>query len=478
MPSITFDRFEIGIDRRKGRRVSDANRLWQCKNAYITSGWRPRKRPGLTVAKNLTAGTIGLVSANGELNTFSLSTPVTHTGGTVNVTDNELTDEQFTTLTQVDAADVFNGYIYGAFTGTGGLAGTEHHYFDGGAGGSRVGTRVSDVNCPNTAALLKTASKIFSVDGEEVDFSATDKPWDWTTTNDAGSLPTGRRAPGSPDALVLGLYNELLAVGSSDSMQTWNVDPDPALMSINEVVENAGSRYPRSIGNVSGDMYYLTDRGVISLSTLSLTNNLADVDVGSPIDEIVLEQLALGYTRISSAWFNSLGQYWLAFTRASTTTVLVYSFSRTAKVSAWSIYEFSVSITDFAELDAKLYCRSGDTVYLVDPDSDQDDGVNFTVEIESTFLDFKKPGQRKHVIGMDIALREGSPSLSLKWDAKNPDSANHEGPVITPESYSVSGDLIPYELNSTEIAWKLTHAANEPLELEALMFYYEVLGAM
>ena len=47
MEVITFDRFEGGIDLRKADQVSDANRLVECKNAYITTGFAVKKRPRL-----------------------------------------------------------------------------------------------------------------------------------------------------------------------------------------------------------------------------------------------------------------------------------------------------------------------------------------------------------------------------------------------------------------------------------------------
>ena len=55
MEVITFDRFEGGIDLRKADQVSDANRLVECKNAYITTGWAIKKRPGLD---KLSSGTL------------------------------------------------------------------------------------------------------------------------------------------------------------------------------------------------------------------------------------------------------------------------------------------------------------------------------------------------------------------------------------------------------------------------------------
>ncbi|MCB1742745.1 MAG: hypothetical protein KDK91_20385, partial [Gammaproteobacteria bacterium] len=138
MPTITYDRFEVGIDRRKGRRVSDANRLWDLKNAFVTTGWRVRKRPGLTLVKTLTSGSVGLISADGVLNTLS-TTGLTHSGGTITITDHQLTNIAATgTLDRVHSSTVYNGIIYAA-VGWHTPTAIEHHYLDGGSGGSRGG---------------------------------------------------------------------------------------------------------------------------------------------------------------------------------------------------------------------------------------------------------------------------------------------------------------------------------------------------
>ena len=56
MAEITFDRFDLGIDMRKGASVSDANRLREMKNAYVTTGLATEKRPGLTLVATLGEG--------------------------------------------------------------------------------------------------------------------------------------------------------------------------------------------------------------------------------------------------------------------------------------------------------------------------------------------------------------------------------------------------------------------------------------
>ena len=64
---INFDRFELGIDLRKDAAVSDANRLREMKNAYVTTGLTAAKRPGFSKVCTLEPGTSGLCAALGKL---------------------------------------------------------------------------------------------------------------------------------------------------------------------------------------------------------------------------------------------------------------------------------------------------------------------------------------------------------------------------------------------------------------------------
>jgi len=67
MPStIAFERFDYGLDLRKGPSTSDANRLRVLRNAYTTEGRTIRKRPGLTKIATLEAGTEGLFAGKGK----------------------------------------------------------------------------------------------------------------------------------------------------------------------------------------------------------------------------------------------------------------------------------------------------------------------------------------------------------------------------------------------------------------------------
>lgn len=70
MATITFNKFDLGIDLRKSAPVSDANRLREMKNAYVTTGLATAKRPGFVKIATLEAGTQGLSAALGKLHTF------------------------------------------------------------------------------------------------------------------------------------------------------------------------------------------------------------------------------------------------------------------------------------------------------------------------------------------------------------------------------------------------------------------------
>lgn len=68
---ITFGRFDMGLDTRKGASVSDANRLLVMRNAYVSPGLAAVKRPGFECVETLPTPTAGLFAARGHLHTFT-----------------------------------------------------------------------------------------------------------------------------------------------------------------------------------------------------------------------------------------------------------------------------------------------------------------------------------------------------------------------------------------------------------------------
>lgn len=463
MSQINFDRFDLGIDLRKGASVSDANRLREMKNAYVTTGLATQKRPGLVKVADLEPGTKGLFAAFGKLHTFYGSGTVSHANPLF-----QANKVQFSggaqAVADVPFADVFNGFIYCAVQYAGGQ--TEHHYLDGSAA-----THIADANCPDTRAVIKIASKIFAAGagiGDVVRYCKTGNPRDWTAANDAGFLPTGLNSRGDRSTNALGVYQNKLVALSRDGAQVWQVDPDPTNMALDTIVENVGTSFPRTVANVAGDLYFLSDYGFRSITTLQLTSKLADVDVGSPIDSLVRAETKVPGVNPKSFYFYGTGQY----VSAIDSRLFVYSISRTAKIAAWSQYFLSRSVDAFAELGQALYIRSGDSVYKLDDSVSTDDGAQFEVLIELPYMNFKSPGQLKRITGVDVVI-EGRCDFSIGFDVRDPDA--YTPPVKVKGNTRPSG-IIPVECCGTEFSLRFRNYDSKPFRLDALTVYYDVLG--
>ena len=465
MPAITFDKFDLGIDLRKGAAVSDANRLREMKNAYVTTGLATQKRPGLVKIADLEPGTKGLFAAFGKLHTFYGSGTITHANSMFQA-NKVVYSGGARPVASVPYADVFNAYIYAAIEYDNGTV--QHHYLDGSAT-----THVADANCPHSKAVIKIASKMFAVGAGNADvvrYCKTGNPRDWTSANDAGFLPTGLNSRGDRAANALGIYKSKLVVLSRDGAQVWAVDPNPANMSLDTIVENVGTSFPRSVANVAGDLYFLSDYGFRSITTLQLTNNLADVDVGSPIDTLVRAETKTPGIFPKAFFFYGTGQYICAIGNQ----LFVYSISRTARIAAWSRYFLPSTVDAFAELGQELYIRSGDSVYKLDPTVSADDGTQFEVLLDLPYMDFKTPGQLKRIYGADLVM-EGSCEFSIGCDVRNPDA--YTTPVKV-KGNTRPDSMVPVECAGTEFSLRFRNYDNKPFRLDAVTIYYEILGAL
>jgi hypothetical protein len=459
--SITFDKFDLGIDRRKGASVSDANRLREMQNAYVTTGLATQKRPGLVKVATLEAGTKGLFAAFGKLNTF-------YSAGTINHSNTLFKSNKLTgysgTIKDVWFSDVFNGHIYVSAEYTNGVV--RHHYTDAGT------TVIADGSCPHSKGVIKgqTANKIFAINGETVRYCKTDNPRDWSAANDAGFLPTGLRFQGARDANALGMYRSNLVVLARDGAQVWSIDPDPARMLLTDTVENVGTSFPKTVSNVSGDLYFLSDFGFRSITTLQYTNNMADQDVGSPIDDIVRPVIRNTPYAPMSFFHYGTGQYICIVGNV----MFVYSISRTSKIQAWSRYLIPFTVDDFAELNGELYVRSGNDVYRFTADAYDDNGQPFEVLLELPYMDLKTPGQLKRLVGVDLVM-EGECDLSIGFDVRDPDAYT---PVIRLKGNTRPGGTIPMEACGTEFSLRFRNMTTKPFRLDAVTLYYEALGAI
>ena len=414
MPAITFDRFDGGLDVRQLASSADANRLRMLKNAYVTTGRTIRKRPGLKRLGSLNSGSFGLFGGVDALWTFSAF------GGEhaqfPQIKNSRIREPYGRDMRRLIHAEVFNGFVYAVVECAD--SSIEHHYLDG-----KYDTLIQDTNCPHSKSLIKKAGKLFAIKND-------------------------------------------LVVFFEDSAQIWQVDPDPKNHKLISTVP-IGTPFAYSHAGMGSDIFFLSQNGFRSVAVQAFSTNLMDNDIGSPIDALVQQDLKrplepkMVYWRGTGQLLCFMGDY-----------AYVYSYSRSSKISAWSVWTFPFVVDAVAEQEAKLYLRSGADLYVFDPDSYTDNGQPIEVVAELPYLDMRKPGVLKQFSGVDVAAA-GSLDMQFAFDPARPD-------LLTPPIH-LSGDTrplprLPVEVMATNLSIRISNRDDKAFELASVTLYYELAG--
>lgn len=323
-----------------------------------------------------------------------------------------------------------------------------------------ITSQISDVNCPNSKVVAIMASKVFAVDKDIVRFSATVNPLDWTSTQDAGYLPTGLQQANSNDMAVLAPYRSNLTAFNASSFQNWQVDPDPAAMALLDQMDGVGSTHTHAAQPVGNDLYYLSQLGVRSVGIANATTNLQAGDVGMPIDVLVQASVKLDETPLGpiATYYPSAGQYWLAINQGDSDPA-VYVHTLNAGKGKWSRYLFPFAVDAFAQLGNDLYIRHGDEVSVVSEDAvtDDVDGVatNFTGVVWWPWLDNGQPGETKMLESFDYVGTGQGPSVSIGYDQR---SLTAFTPPYLIDDDTLPGDPIPLPVGGPTLSVKLEFA--------------------
>jgi hypothetical protein len=524
MPSLTVDRFEFGIDHRKGKAATDANRLRACTNAYITAGRQIKKRGCLKTYATLEAGTVGLAAGKTKLLTFYGGTgTITHANTAFQATRLMHPTTPALAVSRVHFVDTYDGYTYAAceytdqsvyhhwvndpgawaattayalgtfrrpiaangflyevtaVSGTGTSGGAEPAWpttpgltvVDNAGPNQLTWTcrtyAVLDSSNPKSKSLVKLSDRLFAIGSEVVRYCSIGNPRQWNGGT-SGFLPVGRHATGDVDPTAVAVYSGNLAVFFRDSMQLWSIDPSPSLMALSQSVPNVGTSYHLSPITVGRDLFFLTAYGFRSVGIITDTGNYQDADVGSPIDTLVRAEISASDIPYA-VWYGPAGQAWWIFTDYA----WVFTFSKTGKISAWSRYEFPFAIEAACIFQNVMYLRNGNNIYTLSESEFTDDITDTDVRVELPYLDGGKPGVMKMVYGFDIAA-VGTAQLSFKWD---PNDETRETIAVDIGGVTRLGGMQPVELCCTEIAPVITHSSDEAFELHSLTIHYHELG--
>jgi hypothetical protein len=517
MPTVAFSEFDGGIDLTRPANMQGANRFRILDNAYITKGKTLKKRPGARYVWSWGSGVKGLFAVDNALRGFygdgNTGVNASAVAGFVQASgifqplklqrgsggtnqDNQVND--------VNAAFRFAGGIYVAAR----MASGDRHFFLNGSTGNNA---ITDANCPHGSHALPLQSKIFATSSTGVvRFSATASATDWTLANDAGFLPTNNQAQGSGAPVALGEFLKKLVVFYPSAAQLWVVGANPANHAFDQRLV-IGTQNIDSHANVGSDLFFASPDGVRSIVLHSQYGNALDIDVGSPVDQVVRELLNQP-VRITGRYFPSLGQYWLINGQQA----YVYSFSRTAKIYAWSRYAFPWSISGADELGGKVYLRSAEgDIYELRDDYPVDDSAELAVgrlgvarnpgqwiqamptagqtgirvTLRSPFLDMRQPAGTKIIEALDMAasrgpMLAGTPylideyTLNMLYRPDQNGEGFQTGPIDMRQAPddTRAGGYIPLGLTCPTMAFELTHEAAQSFELSAVAFHFESVG--
>jgi hypothetical protein len=334
-----------------------------------------------------------------------------------------------------------------------------------------VSSQITDKNCPNSKVVAIMASKVFAADKDIVRFSATVNPLDWTSSQDAGYLPTGLQQANSNDMAVLAPYRSNLTAFNASSFQNWQVDPDPSAMSLLDQMDGIGSSAQHAAQPVGNDLFYLSQLGVRSVGIAAGTDSLAAGDVGMSIDVLVRPAVVADDTMLGprATYYPSAGQYWLAVGGAEPQTFVITMNGGKPKCSR---YIFPFAVDAFAQLGNDLYIRHGDEVSVVSEDvaTDDVDGVptDFAGLVQWAWLDNGQPGVTKMLESLDYVGTGQGPSLSIGYDQR--DTAAFTDPyLIDPDT--LPGDPIPIPVAAPTFSIKLDFAGGEAWSVNAVTLH-------
>ena len=498
MPAKTFQDFRGGIDQRKSEQIVDQLGLFDCKNAFINTGFAVKKRSGLDLLSvsgttKLAANSVGLFEFNESLYVVSHATAGTQTisgygvGSGYPISTSVYTlalpdpDNGSNTVAQVWQFLVFNNRLYIVVEYADGTI--RHHYGTSAQMIAGTNVAITDANCPNGKSVCVHDSKIYGVEPDTsnpayVKYSATEDPTNWSKVKDASGtlgLPAGLEASGNEFVNAVTSYRGFLCVFMQNSIQLWKTNPNPALTSLNTTVDNAFVEYHRTIAPINEDVFYLNSTGIHSVGQKVYTDTMSTTDVGSPIFKLVADSLSSSYEP-KSIFFPGDSQYILA----NNTDMFVFTHSAKAGLMAWTRWVVPNEIRDLTAYRNFMFLRiregSDDYIFSFNPDSYQDATAsstsNIDVEIVSSFNSLDVPGAWKQIYGSDVMFT-GTANLQHRWDSRSPSSYT--------TAFSLSDDtrpgvLIPVELMTTEVGFKVTQASNADFQLNGITYYYNNLG--
>lgn len=336
--------------------------------------------------------------------------------------------------------------------------------------------RITDVNCPHTKVVCIGASHVFCGDDDIVAYSAAVDPTDWSSSNNAGYLPTGLNDYGDNPVAALMLYRSNLVVSNAGGYQMWQIDPDPTNMAILDG-EPVPCTATRSGQPANDDLVFLSPVGIRNIGTAGAAGNLQAGNFGKQVDTLVkalIAQMPDGVDALGM-FYPGTGQYLLFFGSKA----MVLTINGSASQMSWSQYNLPYVVTDWGILAGSLYIRTtdptaGDLILRFDEDTLTDDWIDethfvpFTGTVWYQYLDLGPIGLEKMMEGFDLSIN-GTLTLSVGYNQKDTSQVT-DGYAIDGDTMTETG-CVPFPVSGVSFQVRLEIDANQAWEIQMLNIY-------
>ena len=290
-----------------------------------------------------------------------------------------------------------------------------------------VGIGFATAKEPSFALTLN--NRVHLAAGEELLFSALAEPTVFNNPNAIGNgyiVATNRLAQ-TEDIVALAPYQDKLAMLSRNNVQIWSIAADPMAFVQVQMLDNVGTFAPLSVQAVGTlDVMFLSDCGVRSLRVRDSSNNATVIDVGSPVDNLILthlESLSEAEKAAACAVVDPANKmYWVFLPGNGDVTAAIYvlSYFPAVGVSAWGTFRATTSTgatfvpQKFAIKDGRVYARTSTGIIAYGGS----DGVTYDASVASwalPWLSDKQPATRKILRALD-AVYVGNWALTVAAD--------------------------------------------------------------
>jgi hypothetical protein len=457
MPYMTITNFSAGLDLRRSALTAPPGTLRSLKNLHLTPGGEIEKRRAFVNIAAVPTNSIGLVEVNQQLYTYvpggavTTPPPAPYTVGTLGLA--------CTSIQQIVSQTLFDQKVFCvAFVNN---SGTPAYFYDGNAV-----TGAHGLYC----RTYKT--KIYSVAGPVMYFSAVGDPTNWTATG-SGTVDLSLEDPDMSEAMALEAYYDKLAIFSKTAVQTWQIDPDPLQSQFVQLLRQAGTVAPRSVLQYgSGDVLYVNPSGIRSLRARNASLAAAVSDVGSPLDPVMQDL----YRSQGQIWMSSIvailqpvtGRFWVVLPDR----IYILSDFPGPKITAWSEYDPGFHINQIVTANQQIFVRDDQNQVWAYGGTDQETYDTCPVEIILPYHGGEQPATRKRFHAIDAAA-QGVWNVYASYDPTT-NAEDYCGQLNGPTFFEGQFQMLG---TGTHISLRLRSTVTGPLILSNMVIHYELAEA-